>query len=332
LIVGFTDRPYPNFSDNVVVDDSGLTVVSRDSEVPYGFPDALALNDRGNVLFQTRTAPDSRERQSLALTGAPPDVAARCFVPPTAIEPTPAPTQTQTPAPTATPTATPVDCAVQPEACAHLRVGSAAGAPGERVTLAVTLDLGPWSVVGLQTDLRLLEQAPVAITETSEPACRINPAIDKLDSRFAFQPAGCTDDCTHVRAIVLAFDNLDPIPSGALVFECDLSIRATAAPAVYPLTFVLVEAADALGRATPIDGIAGALEVHAASDHPATGNAGLAGSGGDGCQVGPSPQHGMWLTLVLAAVALLLSTTRSSTRTCASAACDPTAEGKRVRG
>jgi hypothetical protein len=305
LIAGYSygDRSSEDFSDNLVIDDSGPTLVSREGPGGYyAFPNALTLNDRGNVLLQTRGGSSSMERRSLALTGPAPE--ARCFVPPTAVEPSPPPTRTQTPTRTRVPTFTPtppVECTARAEQCAHLRVGAVAGAPGDRVSLAVTLDPGPWSVVGLQGDVRLSDHAAVAVTEAGEPACRVDPAIGKSDSRFGFLPAFCGDDCTHVRALVLSFTDVEPIPNGATVFACDLHIDAAALPGVYPLTLDLPNASDRYGNQLPIASQAGALTVRGASDASVGLTAPSAGEGG--CQVGPHRAHGFWVTLALAAIA-----------------------------
>jgi hypothetical protein len=325
LIAALKDRPFPNFSDNVVVDDSGVHLISRDLGIPLSLSNALALNNRGNVLLQNQLTPDVSPaptglqpvatptptvpsdpyiRQDLALTGPAPEV--RCFIPPTAIEPSALPTETEIPAPTATPT---VDCTVQTDACASLHVGSVTGVPGGLVTVEVTLNPGLWSVVGVEGDLQLLEQAPVATTQTGDPACRVNPAIGKPESRFAFQPAGCGADCTHVRALVLAFGNLDPLPTGVPIFTCDLAIAANTAPGAYPLTLADAGASDAHGGAIPIGSTAGTLTVNRVNGNGGSLSAANA-TGGHGCHVGPSGGDPGWPTLVFAALVVGLRLTR----------------------
>jgi hypothetical protein len=59
----------------------------------------------------------------------------------------------------------------------------------------------------------------------------VNDAIEKGGTSFAFQPSGCTagTDCTGVRALVLALDNVDPIPTGSVLYTCQVAIAGDAA-------------------------------------------------------------------------------------------------------
>jgi hypothetical protein len=55
------------------------------------------------------------------------------------------------------------------------------------------------------------------------PDCTVNPAIDKDDGSFTFQPAGCTGSaCNRVRALILSNFNSDPIPEGSVLLTCNL--------------------------------------------------------------------------------------------------------------
>jgi hypothetical protein len=184
--------------------------------------------------------------------------------------------------------------------------------PGERVNLTVTLDAGRFSIVGLQGDLGLSEQAPVVRTDSGEPACRVATRIDKPDSRFGFQPAFCSGDCTHVRALVLSFTDLDPIPDGATIFNCTLQISESAPPGVYPLTLVAPDASDRRGGEIPIGSISGTLTVR-----PAGGiAAGIIGpsTGSSGCQLASTRSQTGWRPCALALVAVALSLCRRRTR------------------
>jgi hypothetical protein len=254
----------------------------------FGDPFAQAINDRGNVLVVTDSSALTTQPVSVVLAG--PQTIAQCLPPPTAPPPptrTPSASRTSTPTITPPPTSTPTpDCDAEPAACARLRVGSASGAAGERVTIVVTLDSGPWTIAGVQNDLAIAAAAPIARSESGAPACRVNPDINKPATQFAFRPAACTDTCTHVRAVVIGLDNVAPIPSGATVYECDVVIAADAAAGNYPLVVTEVLASDPSGHLVPIGRSAGSIDVLVrAGPSPRSGS--LRDDGGtSGCQVG----------------------------------------------
>jgi hypothetical protein len=102
------------------------------------------------------------------------------------------------------------------------------------VTIEVTLE-SDVAVAGTQNDIAFDADARIA-ADGDEPRCTVNPEIEKDDSTFAFLPAGCTPgvDCTSVRALILSFANLDPIPSGSALYSCEVEI-AEDATGSYPL-------------------------------------------------------------------------------------------------
>lgn len=252
-----------------------------------------AINDRGNILFWVRRTAAAPFRHVLERSGPAPE-GSPCFVPPTAV-------LTQVPPPTPTPD--PFACTGDGSQCAHLRVGSATGDPGQRVTVVFTLDSGPLDVAGIQCDVQFNAVASVAAS-AERPACRTNPAIDKDGSLFAFQPSGCelAGECTAARGLVLALDNVDPIPTGSVLFECDLDIDANAAPGRYPLAATRLGASNPRGKPVPLGLVPGVIEVRAAEPTPG-GAFAVAGDQG-GCQVGGGAAGGSWL-LGLAALLLL---------------------------
>lgn len=78
------------------------------------------------------------------------------------------------------------------------------------------------------------------------PDCSVNSGINKTGTSFAFLPFGCgssvgASDCSGIRVIVLALDNVDPIPHGAELFQC----RATAERSQYTVN------CDNLGASSP---------------------------------------------------------------------------------
>ena len=119
-------------------------------------------------------------------------------------------------------------------------IGDVVGVPGAKVEVRVTLtaDAGE-AVAGTQNDLRF-DPAVVAVSalEDGAPDCAVNPAINKMATAFGFRPAGCDPgrgECTGVRALVLAFDNVEPIGDGAILYTCQLLVAADVAPGQYEL-------------------------------------------------------------------------------------------------
>jgi len=210
------------------------------------------------------TVPPTRFATRLAATasptaGAPSDgipssipVTATVTPPRTGIPATPGTTITPactstTPIATATPTATHIDTDVV------LTIDSVLAEPGQAVDVGVSLTAGD-AVVGIQNDIELPSEAPIAATSAGGPDCAVNPAIDKSATSFAFQPFGCVPgtDCTAVRAIVISFSNIDVIPVGSVLYTCrvNVSLDAFSGP-VYPLTCSMPGASDAGGFALP---------------------------------------------------------------------------------
>lgn len=173
---------------------------------------------------------------------------------------------TPTPAggtPTASPTGTRASSPVSPPATLSptptrsllevgLRVLGADGWPGATVEIAVVLERGG-VVAGTQNDIGFAPETQIAALSNGRPDCAVNPAIDKNASSFAFQPSACVpgETCTAVRALVLALDNVDPIPIGSTLYTCRATIAVTAAADAYPLTCSLAGASDPEGNAPP---------------------------------------------------------------------------------
>src|SRR5207249_8818719 len=75
-----------------------------------------------------------------------------------------------------------------------LHVGSAAGRPGDSVTVDVTLTMSDGEeVAGAQADIAFDPAvAPVAARANGRPDCDDNPAIRKGATLFAFRPHKCS--------------------------------------------------------------------------------------------------------------------------------------------
>jgi hypothetical protein len=143
-----------------------------------------------------------------------------------------------------------------------MQIGSAAGNAGTFVDFPVTLDTGGLSVAGIQVDIHFSPSTPISPRVGGGPDCTVNPAIDKNATAFAFQPYGCFGlGCTAVRALVLAFDNVDPIPDGSVLFTCHILIAPDAATGLYPLTGSLEGSSDPSGNAQPAASTDGAIIV-----------------------------------------------------------------------
>ncbi len=111
---------------------------------------------------------------------------------------------------------------------ATIIVGDASGDAGTNVTVSVSLETGT-DVAGTQNDIAFAAPLAVVAKANGKPDCTANAEIDKGGTSFAFQPAGCTaGTCTGIRALVLALDNVAPIPTGSVLYTCNVSIAAEA--------------------------------------------------------------------------------------------------------
>jgi hypothetical protein len=145
--------------------------------------------------------------------------------------------------------------------------GGSATAGGE-LALTAVLDAEGETVVGTQN--RIDFAAPLAIASHPEgtPECEVNPAIDKDASAFDFLPRGCHAgvDCTAVSALILAFDNVDPIPSGTTLYTCRVTVAAEAAPGLYLLANSELGAAGPSGELLAATGDDAEVEVGSDDD------------------------------------------------------------------
>jgi len=145
-------------------------------------------------------------------------------------------------------------------------IGSIQGAPGESVALEVSLtNVTPGSaIVATQNDLHFdPTQLTFAGTASGKPDCAVNPAIGKEATSFSFQPPGCfaDDSCTGIRALVLSYEDLSAIPSGSLLYTCNVSIAASAEVGASDLLCSMALGSDAAGHAIPVDCPPAQIEV-----------------------------------------------------------------------
>jgi YVTN family beta-propeller protein len=191
---------------------------------------------------------------------------------PDALTPRPTRTPTDTAPPTNTPTATRTATRTRtplptrpPTIAALISLDPVSGAPGERVNVTIRLQTMGQEVIGVQDDIAFDLGVPIAALDNGHPACTVNPAINKRATAFGFQPRGCRAgvDCSHVRAIIVGLDNLDPIPDEAVLYTCSIAIPANAAAGTYPLRLSNLSATDSRGSAIPVTGSDGTLVVQA---------------------------------------------------------------------
>jgi len=106
------------------------------------------------------------------------------------------------------------------------------GARGQAIPVTATLRTGGQRIAGTQNDIGFdARQAGIAAQANGKPDCRANPAIGKEGTAFSFLPKGCRPPaCKQVRALVLSLSDVAPIPDGAVLYTCTVTIAANAAP------------------------------------------------------------------------------------------------------
>jgi len=157
---------------------------------------------------------------------------------------TPLPTRTRPPTYTGTPTATPTPTPLP----VSLGIGSITVIVGEVGVFDVVLNAHGASVAATQNDIAFAPGAPIAVASGGRPACSVNPAINKPDSVFGFQPHGCdatAGECTGVRVLVLSYQGVDIIPDGSVLYSCTID---GAVPGTFALSGENVTVSDPRGR------------------------------------------------------------------------------------
>ncbi len=158
--------------------------------------------------------------------------------------------------------------AIMPVAAANsaaavvIRLSDVAGDAGETVEIVATLDAGEELVAGVQNDIIVAPPLSFATRPNGRPDCTVEPSIEKTGTSFAFPPGTCGDEpCEVVRALVLALDNVDPIPDSSVLYRCRLIVDPDAIDDVYPVAVVRAGASDPDGNALPADGLDGSVNV-----------------------------------------------------------------------
>lgn len=135
---------------------------------------------------------------------------------------------------------------------ATIEVGTVEGSG----SVSVTLSTGGNSIAGTENEIAFGPEVQLS-------NCAVNPAINRTASAFSYTPAGCTpgDNCSGVKALILSFTDLTPLPDGVVLYTCDVSVDAGAAPGDYALECEAPGASDPAGNSIDTDCDDGAVIV-----------------------------------------------------------------------
>ena len=135
--------------------------------------------------------------------------------------------------------------------------GSTFGIPGQEVSFGVGLETDE-DVAGTENELAFDLGAPIVFT-----SCQVNPEINKPQTAFAFRPNSCVPgaNCSGVKALVISFSNLDPIPNGSTMYTCDVLLMPEATPGDYPIDCFAPGAATPDGNAIDTDCVDGQVTI-----------------------------------------------------------------------
>lgn len=131
-----------------------------------------------------------------------------------------------------------------------VQAGSASGVVAGTSAIEVRLDTAGFDVVAVQNRLSISPFADVCFED-----CEVNEALDKNATAFV------VESCTSVQAWIMSLSDLDPIPDGALLYTCAVSIGSGAPLASNPVAVTDVVAADWRGYGLPAIGIPGGVTV-----------------------------------------------------------------------
>ncbi len=251
----------------------------EESDSAYGFTHA-----GDSIFFAANTGDIGNELWALPADALPAVCIDDCpwhWTPTPTDTPEPATPEPATPTPTVVP-ATPTPTPACGDDCTVVTLAAANGPAGSRVTLSARLSARREAIAGVDLTLALDRDLSVAVTTRGLPDCRVDPAIDKPASAFRFAPHGCTPgrDCSGVRALVIAVDNVDPIADGATLFTCTLDIAARARPGRRTLSIARLDASDANGWPTAAKAANGEMTVLARAAQTTAGG----GADSGGCQ------------------------------------------------
>jgi hypothetical protein len=183
--------------------------------------------------------------------------------------PTATPTLTSTSTATVTLTATPTSQGASPTStptasvtqtptggAVGIEIGTAVGQPGNTVGFAVTFTFtNRFEIVGIRNCIDVNADAPFARTETGAPDCTVNAALQKSDSTFAFEPAGCDPpaNCTAMCADIRGPQGTSVIPVDSMLYSCRIAIPGSTPDGTYALGCGAGSATTSEGGMTRLD-------------------------------------------------------------------------------
>lgn len=141
-------------------------------------------------------------------------------------------------------------------------IDDAEATAGEDVLVGVRITTLGIPVIAIQNRIDFAPPLRVAALPNGQPDCTVDAAINKPATTFHFFPAGCSSTgCTAVRAVVLAFDNVEIIPDGATLYTCRISVDASAMQGTYVLRSSETAGSDASANLLPASGRDGEVTV-----------------------------------------------------------------------
>ena len=213
------------------------------------------------------TAPTNTTMPTFTATPSltPPTSGATATITPTDT-PSPTATGTSSESPTATPTATPTDTETETPTPSPtpsqvtLTIGSATGAAGQTVSIAVVISTAGQLVDATQNDILLAANAPIASTSTGEPDCTSTTG----NAAAAFLPTGCSPPtirglpvCTTVRLTYAR----EQVPDATVLYTCNVAINADAPPGPVGLVCENANYVDSMDNQFPALCTAGTIVV-----------------------------------------------------------------------
>ncbi|MGD9763498.1 MAG: EB domain-containing protein [Candidatus Binatia bacterium] len=131
---------------------------------------------------------------------------------------------------------------------AILRCDPATGIIGGRAAVTIALQLeGEDEIAGTQNDLEF-DPAVFSVEPTD---CAINPAIGPDSPAGKNLSTSVLGTPPRVRNIVVALNNNNPIPSGAL-YTCNFAVSADVTPGTHTLVNARARSSDPLGQTVPV--------------------------------------------------------------------------------
>jgi MYXO-CTERM domain-containing protein len=139
-----------------------------------------------------------------------------------------------------------------------INIGSVTGAPGTTASVEVSLTVVEGAEIAGTENVITFGTAGVQLQ-----ACVVNPGINKGGTAFSFQPSG------SVKALVLALDNTDAIPTDSVLYTCQVAIGADVENGTtIPLTCSEPGASDGEGNPVLVECSDGLVTVAEATPTP----------------------------------------------------------------